>query len=69
MTRRERHERILQWFSERSVNWAKGELEARHGLSLWTDEAIEKLARRCLENYRRQQRMNEENRKRAKVRA
>jgi len=66
MTRRDRLVRILENFGNlqhRNVKWELDRLLVRHGLSLFTDEAIEMLTRAVVRDWKRTQRMNRENRK------
>lgn len=69
MTRRERHERIVRWFDERSFRFARDRLLARRGLAAFTDEALEEFASDLWRTYRRIQEMNRQNRERANAKA
>ena len=62
MTRRERHERIIDWFTDRSREWELQPLLRRHGLSAFTDEFIEEFASALVKSEKRQQAMNRRNR-------
>jgi hypothetical protein len=67
MTRRDRLVRILENFGNfqhRNVKWEFDRLLVRHGLSLFTDEAIEMLTAAVVRDWKRTQRMNRENRTR-----
>lgn len=66
MTRRERHERIIENFGldSQSGRYYRMRLLARRGLAAFNDEAIRELATMLVDSRARQQRMNEENRKR-----
>lgn len=71
MTRRERHIRILDNFGGlRGSHRVKREFDrllSIHGLDLLTDEAVEMLAARTVSSHRFSQRINRENRERARA--
>ena len=69
MTRRERLERIANWFDDRSFRFARDRLLSRHGLSAFTDEALEELASDLWRTYQREQEINRRNRELAKAEA
>lgn len=64
MTRRDRHVRILENFGSDRVRYHRDTIMARLGLSAFTDEAIDAIARHTVSSHRRQQRYNRENRER-----
>ena len=66
MTRRQRHLNILANFGGlRGIPMRHlDHIIAVHGLKLFTDEAIELLTKHTVANWRHQQRINAENRKR-----
>ncbi len=61
LTRRERHERIIEWFGRDS--FTRRIFFQSQRLDVLTDEAIEELARKQLSDYAATQRRNAENRK------
>lgn len=63
MTRRQRHVRTIENTTDRRVQWELDALLARHGLTLFTDEAIKMLATAVVQSYRLEQKMHAENRK------
>lgn len=69
MTRRERHERIIDNFGGMTGNSGRFHLQGvlvRLGLAALTDEAIEKLTSEIVSGHKRQQRYNREYRDRLK---
>jgi len=64
MTRRERHQHIIESFGRDRERYHLAEVLARHGLSVLTDEGIELLTRSIVTSHRRQQRYNREARAR-----
>lgn len=64
MTRRQRHERILESFGSDTLRWHRNGAIARFGLAAFTDAAVEWIARDTVASHRRQQRYNRENRAR-----
>lgn len=66
MTRRERHERIIENFGldSQSGRYQFQQLIARRKLDAFNDEAVRELATMLVEGRARQNRMNEENRRR-----
>lgn len=62
MTRRERHQRIIENFGRERERYHLAEVLARHGLSVLTDGGVEKLALSIVSSHKRQQRYNRENR-------
>jgi hypothetical protein len=64
MTRRERHLRIIEWFDDRHRRWQLDALLHRRKMTVFTDDAIEELAAALVRDYRREQKMNRENRAR-----
>jgi hypothetical protein len=71
VTRRERHIRIIDNFGGlesrsgcRTVKFEFDRLLCVHGLSLFTDEAVEMLASRVVASHRFSQKLNRENRAR-----
>lgn len=64
MTRRQRHLRIIENFGRDCERYHLAEVLARHGLSILTDEGVEKLTRSIVTSHKRQQRYNRENRAR-----
>ena len=69
MTRRERHLRIIDGFDDRSVRYAFDKLRARHGFDLLSNEAVERLAREVLADWKRHKEMAARNRALAGERA
>lgn len=69
MTRRERHERIIENFGGMTGTAGRFHLQgilARLGLAALTDDAIEKLTSEIVSSRKRQQRYNREHRERLK---
>lgn len=64
MTRRERHLRIIESFGRDCERYHLANVLARHGLSILTDEGVEKLTQAIVSGHKRQQRYNRENRAR-----
>lgn len=64
MTRRERHLRIIESFGRDRERYHLADVLARHGLSLLTDEGIEKLTQSIVRSHKLQQRYNREARAR-----
>ena len=64
MTRRQRHQRIIESFGRDRERYHLANVLARHGLSILTDEGIELLTRSIVTSHRREQRYNRENRAR-----
>lgn len=64
MNRRQRHLRIIENFGKDRERYHLVEVLARHGLTILSDEGIEKLASRIVQSHQRQQRYNRENRTR-----
>jgi hypothetical protein len=64
MTRRQRHQRIIESFGRDRERYHLASVLARHGLSILTDEGIELLTRSIVDSHRLQQRYNRENRAR-----
>lgn len=64
MTRRERHIRIIDSFGHDRERYHLASVLARHGLSVLTDDGVEKLAKAIVTGHKLQQRYNRENRAR-----
>ncbi len=60
MERRERHLRILENFGSERTRFHREQIVARLGMSAFTDEAVEAIARHLLHSHRQQQRFNRE---------
>lgn len=64
MTRRERHQRILDSFGNDRVRRALQEYTTKDILAFLSDEGVEAITRRIVTNHKRQQRWNAEHRAR-----
>jgi hypothetical protein len=64
MTRRERHLRIIESFGRDRERYHLAEILARHGLTLFTDEGIQKLTQSIVRSHKLQQKFNRDNRAR-----
>jgi hypothetical protein len=64
MTRRQRHFRIIESFGRDRERYHLADVIARHGLSILTDEGIQKLTQSIVSSHKLQQRYNRENRAR-----
>jgi hypothetical protein len=64
MTRRQRHLNILENFGRDRTRYYLAEVLARHGLSILTDDGIEKVTRAMVTSHKTQQRYNREARAR-----
>lgn len=67
MTRRERIDRIIDWFEQDRRARELAALFRKHGTNCLTDEAQEEYARRCIGSYKFTQKLNRENRDRAAI--
>lgn len=60
MTRRERHLRIIESFGRDRERYHLANVIAHHGLSILTDDGIEKLTTSIVKSHKLQQRYNRE---------
>ena len=64
MTRRQRHQRIVESFGRDRARYHLADVLARHGLALLSDEGLAVLTRSIVTSHKRQQRFNREHRAR-----